>query len=115
MNLKKHRIHGVHKTLVNGLLDSFSTSAAKQKIRDEFIRMGLKYSSGVFSLNGAPVMESIKTNKACYIYLVESDTKALLIPPNTIIGNLVERLGTWTLFRPIGAKTILKIKSSNIY
>lgn len=62
---KTYRIAGVHKTLVNGLLDSFHRPDQKQKIRSEFIRMGLKLKNGVFYLNGFHKLEPQINNRIC--------------------------------------------------
>lgn len=48
---KRNRTAGVHKTLVNGVLDAFQKPEDKQRIRNEFIRMGLQLRGGVFYLN----------------------------------------------------------------
>jgi hypothetical protein len=49
---KTYRVHGVHQTLVNGLLNSFNDESKKQQIRLEFLRMGLKYDGNKWALNG---------------------------------------------------------------
>ena len=49
---KEYRVRGVHQTLVNGLLNSFTDAAKKDQIRNEFLRMGLKYDGNKWALNG---------------------------------------------------------------
>jgi hypothetical protein len=49
---QQYRLNGmVRKTLVNGLLSTFTTESIKQQIRFEFIRMGLKYDGNKWSLD----------------------------------------------------------------
>lgn len=49
---QNYRIGGVRKTLVNGLLDSFTDPKQKEQIKLEFVRMGLKYNGSTWSLSG---------------------------------------------------------------
>ncbi len=49
---KQDRINGVRQTLVNGLLNVFSTDAQKQAIKFEFLRMGLQFDGSKWSLSG---------------------------------------------------------------
>jgi hypothetical protein len=49
---QNYRIGGVRKTLVNGLLDSFTEPKPKEPIKLEFVRMGLKYNGSTWSLSG---------------------------------------------------------------
>lgn len=112
---KGFRTFGVHKTLVNGMLDAFQAPDRKQKIRNEFIRMGLKLRNGVFSLNGFDNLQPVKTRYSCPIYHADSGKICHKVMPNCILGTFITKQGNWILFKPIGIQSIFKIHAKNIY
>jgi len=86
---------GVRQTLVNGMLNTFSSEAQKQAIRMEFIRMGLKYDGDKWSLSGLSGFRIITHQPA----LVWKDPKtAIQVPANMILGTEVSKRGIHTLF-----------------
>ena len=85
---KTYRIGLVRKTLVNGVLDSFSNESQKQQIRLEFSRMGLHYDGKQWSLSGLDGFTLI-TNTNATIWLNASSSVS--VPENTVLGIEVER------------------------
>ena len=49
---KQDRINGVRQTIVNGLLNIFTTDIQKQQIKFEFLRIGLQFDGNKWSLSG---------------------------------------------------------------
>jgi len=50
--LKTYRINGVHQTLVNAMLSTFTEASQKTKVQEAFKAIGLKYDGSKWSLNG---------------------------------------------------------------
>lgn len=93
---KKYRLRGVRQTLVNGMLSTFTTNDQKQKIRFEFIRMGLKYDGSKWSLSGFDG-KPIVTKEATTVWV--SPTQSLQVPPQMVLGVEVGQRLDYTMFR----------------
>ena len=104
-----YRIGGVRKTLVNGLLDSFTNETLKQQIRLEFSRMGLKYDGNSWSLSGVPGLTVITTKNT--LVWRSPDEKAE-VPANTVLGTEIGQVNGFTAFENNG-ETFL-VNSQNI-
>jgi len=105
----KYRIGGVRKTLVNGLLDSFTNETQKQQIRVEFLRMGLKFDGNKWSLSGFLGLTLI-TRKNTHVW--KSPNEKVEVPANTILGTEIMQLNGFTCFENNGEKFI--VNSQNI-
>jgi hypothetical protein len=91
----QYRLHGVRQTLVNGLLGSFSSEDQKQKIRFEFIRMGLQYNGNKWSLSGFDG-QAIVTKEAATVWITA--TQSVQVPALMVLGNEVAKRLDFTLF-----------------
>jgi hypothetical protein len=92
---KQYRLRGVRQTLVNGMLNTFTTSDQKQKIRLEFIRMGLKYDGSKWSLSGFDG-KPIVTKEATVVWV--NPTQSLQVPPMMVLGVEVGQRLDYTMF-----------------
>lgn len=105
-----HRIHGVRQTLVNGLLNSFASDDQKEKIRMEFIRMGLQYDGSKWSLSGFDG-KPIVTKEAATVWV--SPTQSVPVPAMMVLGNEVTQRLDYTLFENNGKYFLVKTQSVN--
>jgi peptidoglycan hydrolase-like protein with peptidoglycan-binding domain len=103
-----YRINGVHQTLVNGILGSFSDAKQKQAIRLQFTRMGLSYDGKKWSLSGLDTA-SVITNQATIVW--EHPTKGIKVPARMVLGKEVARRGEHTLFENNGKRFLVKTKT----
>jgi len=102
------RLGGVRQTLVNGLLSSFSGSDQKQKIRMEFIRMGLQYDGNKWSLSGFDG-RSIVTIENASVWV--SPTQSVPVPAHMVLGNEVTQRLDYTLFENNSRYFLIKTQS----
>ncbi|PWV45929.1 peptidoglycan-binding protein [Chitinophaga sp. S165] len=92
---KQYRIGGVRKTLVTGLLDTFSATTQKEQLRLAFATMGLTYDGSKWSLSGIDGIPILTTVPA---KVWVNATTAVTVPPHTILGNEVARRLQYVLF-----------------
>lgn len=105
---KQERIGGVRQTIVNGLLNSFTTDTQKQAIKFEFLRMGLQFDGSKWSLagfDGQPIVTIIPT--AVWINATES----VNVPASTVLGNEVAQRLDYTLFENAGRHFLVQTKT----
>lgn len=105
---KTYRLHGVRQTLVNGMLSSFTTNDQKQKIRFEFIRMGLKYDGSKWSLSGFDG-KPIVTKEPAIIWV--SPTESIQVPAMMVLGSEVTRRLDYTMFENKSKFFLVKTES----
>jgi peptidoglycan hydrolase-like protein with peptidoglycan-binding domain len=105
-----YRMNGVHQTLVNGVLGSFTDAKQKQAIRLQFTRMGLNYDGKKWSLSGLN-SNSIITNQATIVW--EHPKKGIKVPASMVLGKEVAQRGTHTLFENNGHHFLVKTKTIN--
>lgn len=104
----QHRLNGVRQTLVNGLLSTFSPEEQKQKIRMEFIRMGLQYDGNKWSLAGFEG-KSIVTTEAATVWVTA--TQSIQVPALMVLGNEVTQRLDFTLFENNNKYFLIKTQS----
>lgn len=92
---KTGRIGGVRQTIVNGLLNVFTTEAQKGKIKFEFLRMGLQFDGSKWSLSGLDGLPIITTS-ATAVWLNATDS--VPVPARMVLGNEVSKRLDYTLF-----------------
>jgi hypothetical protein len=92
---KRYKLRGVSQTLVNGMLNSFASSDQKQKIRLEFLRMGLKYDGSKWSLSGFDG-RPIVTIEPATVWI--NGTNSLNVPAMMVLGQEVAQRLDYTLF-----------------
>lgn len=105
-----YRVNGVHQTLVNGMLGSFSNEKQKQSIRLQFTRMGLNYDGKKWSLSGLETA-SIITKQATIVW--EHPRRGIKVPANMVLGKEVTQRGEHTLFENNGKHFLVETKTIN--
>lgn len=104
---KQNRINGVHQTIVNGLLNTFTSDAQKQKIKFEFLRMGLQFDGSKWSLSGIdglPIVTTVPTT--VWVNAAES----VKVPARMVLGNEVSKRLDYTLFENKGKYFLVQSK-----
>lgn len=92
---KQNRVNGVRQTLVNGLLNTFSSEVQKQAIKFQFLRMGLQFDGSKWSLAGFDG-KAIVTKTPTSVWL--NATESVTVPARMVLGNEVSRRLDYTLF-----------------
>lgn len=105
---KSDRINGVRQTIVNGLLNTFTSDTQKQQIKFEFLRMGLQFDGNKWSLSGfdgKPIITAETTT--VWVNAVEG----VKVPAKMVLGNEVSRRLDYTLFENNGKYFLVNTKS----
>jgi hypothetical protein len=107
---KTYFIGGVRKTLVNGMLDAFTSIDQKAEIKQAFQNMGLKYDGSKFSLSGITARGIItKTKTTVYDEALCGTT----VPANMILGTEAGRRGSYTQFKNKGRYFLVPTQNIN--
>jgi len=104
----------ISKTIVTDLLEyAFKSSeAAKEQIRNEFLRMGLKVSgSGTWSLQGIRLYKDLITIRETVV--TDSQNNRIPVRRNTILGDEMEVANGMTMFKSID-NSILKVPTQDV-
>jgi len=112
LEFKKYRIGGVRKTLVTGLLDAFSSLSDKEKIREEFSRIGLKYDGQKWSLSGLLITPSVVALSPTYAYNASLE-KNDFFKKGDVLGEYHHQKEGWVFFKTDRGK-LLKVRAKNI-
>ena len=105
---KQGRINGVRQTIVNGLLNTFPSEAEKQKIKFEFLRIGLQFDGNKWSLSGIdglPIMTVAPTT------VWVNGSESVPVPARMVLGNEVSKKLDYTLFENKGKYFLVQTKS----
>lgn len=105
---KQNRINGVRQTIVNGLLNIFTLDSQKQKIKFEFLRIGLQFDGNKWSLSGIdglPIITVIPTT--VWVNARES----VKVPARMVLGNEVSKRLDYTLFENKGKYFLVQSKN----
>ncbi|HKC35294.1 MAG TPA: hypothetical protein VKB95_04500 [Chitinophagaceae bacterium] len=105
---KQNRINGVRQTIVNGLLNTFTTDAQKQAIKFEFLRIGLQFDGNKWSLSGFDG-KSIVTTEHTTVWV--NAAQGVKVPEKMVLGNEVTRRLDYTLFENSGKYFLVNTKS----
>jgi hypothetical protein len=105
---KQNRINGVRQTIVNGLLSAFTTDSQKQKIKFEFLRMGLQFDGKQWSLSGFDGL-SLVTALPTQVWI--SATESVQVPARMVLGNEVSKRLDYTLFENKGKYFLVQSKT----
>jgi hypothetical protein len=105
---KQNRINGVRQTVVNGVLSAFTTDSQKQKIKFEFLRMGLQFDGQKWSLSGFDGL-SIVTAIPTQVWI--SATESVKVPGRMVLGNEVSKRLDYTLFENKGKYFLVQSKT----
>ena len=96
---KTYYLNGVRQTLVNGMLNTFTSDEQKQAIRFEFIRMGLQYDGSKWSLSGFSG-RTIITVQPTTVWV--NAKQGVEVGARTVLGNEVSRRLGYSLFENKG-------------
>lgn len=105
---KQNRINGVRQTIVNGLLNIFSAESQKQKIKFEFLRIGLQFDGSKWSLSGIDGL-SIVTLVPTAVWI--NATQSVNVPARMVLGNEISRRLDYTLFENAGKYFLVPSKN----
>ena len=105
---KTYRLNGVRQTIVNGLLSSFTKTDQKEKIKFEFLRIGLQFDGNKWSLSGLDG-RPIVTTEAATIWVTA--TQKVNVPARMVLGNEVSRRLDYTLFENKGKYFLVPTRS----
>jgi hypothetical protein len=105
---KQNRINGVRQTIVNGLLNSFTSITQKEAIKFEFLRMGLQFDGNKWSLSGFDGKPVITTEPTT---VWVNATEGVNVPARMVLGNEVSRRLDYTLFENNGKYFLVNTKS----
>lgn len=104
----------ISKTIVTDLLDfAFnSNESSKEKIRDEFTRIGLKTDgSGRWSLQGVPLFKDLITLRETFV--IDAQSNRIPVRRNTILGDEIRNQSGMTWFKSID-NSILKVPTQDV-
>jgi hypothetical protein len=117
---KEMRINGgVRKTLVTGMLDTFTSSSQQEAIRAQFLRMGLKYDGSKWSVPTnfnffSGIDEPLLiTTEPTELY----DPKYLVkvkVPKDMVVGSKIKEKNGFILLRMLEKNRKLIVKSSTV-
>lgn len=105
---KTNRINGVRQTIVNGLLNLFVKEDQKQKIKFEFLRMGLQFDGDKWSLSGFDGLP-IVTTLATTVWV--NGTQSIKVPSRMVLGNEISKRLDYTLFENKGQYFLVQTKT----
>jgi hypothetical protein len=105
---KQYRLGSVRQTIVNGLLSTFTSTAQKEAIRLEFLRVGLQYDGSKWSLSGFDG-RPIVTHEATTVWVNASE--GVKVPARVVLGNEVSKRLDYTLFENNGKYFLVYTKS----
>ena len=105
---KSYRVNGVHQTIVNGLLNTFSSTAQKDAIKMELLRMGLQYDGNKWSLSGLDGV-SLITVEPTTVWV--NGKESVKVPAKMVLGNEVSKRLDYTLFENNGKYFLVNTKS----
>ncbi|HEX9510594.1 MAG TPA: hypothetical protein VF939_08925 [Puia sp.] len=96
---KTYPMDGVRKTIVNGLLDTFASEDRQQKIKLEFLRIGLQFNGSQWSLSGLGGLPIITIRPAT---IWTNARNRVDVPARVVLGNEVSKRLDYTLFENQG-------------
>jgi len=105
---KTYRLNGTRQTIVNGLLSVFTKTDQKEKIKFEFLRIGLQFDGNKWSLSGLDG-RPIVTTEAATIWVTAAQN--VQVPARMVLGNEVSRRLDYTLFENKGKYFLVPTRS----
>jgi len=101
---KTIRTNGVHQTIVNAVLSTFSDDdTSKRIVTDEFLRMGLKYDGEKWALAGIERWQLVTTQPTI---IHDGRGISLDVPKGTLLGEVVSTTERTTTFRTLDNKIL---------
>lgn len=105
---KQYRLGSVRQTIVNGLLNTFTTPSQKEAIKFEFLRMGLQFDGNKWSLSGFDG-KPVVTIESTTVWINATD--GVKVPARMVLGNEVTRRLDYTLFENNGKYFLVNTRS----
>lgn len=105
---KTYRLGSVRQTIVNGLLNTFTSAEQKQKLKFEFLRMGLQYDGNQWSLSGIGGI-AIITMIPTSVWM--NAKHCVRVPARMILGNEISKRLGYTLFENRGKYFLVPTKA----
>jgi len=105
---KQNRINGVRQTIVNGLLNTFTSTTQKEAIKFEFLRIGLQFDGNKWSLSGLDGLPIITTEPTT-VWLNAYD--GIKVPARMVLGIQVSQRLDYTLFQNKGKHFLVNTRS----
>lgn len=87
---------GTRSTLVNGLLNHFTSASQKESIRLALAAIGLKYDGKTWSLSGIDGKPLLITTQPTSVW--KDPQHSVNVPLNMVLGSEITRRGNYTLF-----------------
>lgn len=109
----KLRVNGVHKTLVNGLLDNFKDDAQKKAIQSAFTDMGLKYDGKKWSLSGTNEKPMLITSRSTTVW--KNPKNSVKVPDKMVLGKEIDKRGNFTVFENEGQFFLVQSAHTETY
>lgn len=110
---KNYFTGGVRKTLVNGLLTTFTDEKQKQQLRKAFTAMGLKYNGSKWSLSGMPGQQLLITTQETRVW--KNPKESVSVPVNMVLGKEIAKRGTFTMFETDHQHFLVESKTISYY
>jgi len=113
-NLKQqYYINGVHQTLVNAMLSTFTESSQKAKVQQAFLTMGLKYNGEKWTLNGLSGRTKtwLITIAPCKARQIHNGAP-MQFASNVVIGTKVSTVNGLTNFKLFDSKIVMYLPTS---
>lgn len=112
-HFKKKRIGLVRMTLVTALLSTFSSTAQKKQVNQEFYRIGLKYDGSKWSLSGIYGVEIDQLVAIENTKVWDKHGSGMMIPKGTIIGEYLDANNGVTEVETLDGKRLF-VKTTSI-
>jgi hypothetical protein len=95
------------------MLSAFTSTSSRDKLRMEFLRIGLKFDGNVWTLSGIPNETQLITTEETEIYDPKHEVK-VKVPNGMVIGHLLQEKEGWTYFRTLEKNKKLIVKSDKV-
>lgn len=93
----------VSRTVVNALLDQFTSAEYKKKINAELYRIGLKYDGSKWSLSGLSIENRLITTEETHVFATNG--RSFIVPASTSLGYFRSVRNGMTVFESIDGQT----------
>jgi len=110
---KALELNGVATTIVTGLLKTFTQTTQKDQLKQQFIRMGLKYDSTTdkWSLSGLGGRNMIITVNDTVVWA--KPNLRIPVTANTVLGEALHSAKGYTMFQTLDGRHLL-VKSTSV-
>ena len=111
---KQTDIGWVSKTIVNAMLDQFTSASEKKALYEQFYRMGLKYNGSKWSLSGlSGRIDQLVTISSARVW--DQSGQAITVPKATILGEYLDANDGVTEFETLDGRRLFVATKSISY